>query len=135
MLRKVKLLLLPVIMLALVDLLFRPLQGESFGRGMDLVLEWVVTSALVWMLTLFPLAASLKESGFTAHGSHLESILNGTWTTSSELIGELGAAVIAIRKECKPLSVNQKALAKQCLREVLKAWPGFGLFSWFPFGR
>lgn len=79
------------------------------------------------------LAASLRESGFTSHGRHLESILNGTWTTSSELIGELGVAVLAIRKECKPLSTNQKALVKQCLREVRKAWPGFGLFSWIPF--
>jgi len=81
------------------------------------------------------LAASLRESGFTAQGKHLESILNGTWTTSTELIGELGVAVLAIRKECKPLSANQKALVKQCLREVRKAWPGFGLFSWFQFRR
>lgn len=79
------------------------------------------------------LAASLKESGFTAQGGRLESILNGVWTTSSELISELGAAVLDIRKECKPLSANQKALLKQCLREVRKAWPGFGLFDWFPF--
>ena len=79
------------------------------------------------------LAASLSESGFAAHGRGLESILNGTWTTSSELISELGVAVLAIRKECKPLSANQKALVKQCLREVRKAWPGFGWFSWFPF--
>lgn len=81
------------------------------------------------------LAASLRESGFTAQGKHLEIILNGTWTTSSELISELGVAVLAIRKECNPLSVHQKALVKQCLREVRKAWPGFGLFSWFPFRR
>ena len=79
------------------------------------------------------LAASLGESGFTAQGSYLESILDGTWTTSSELMGELGVAVLTIRKECKPLSANQKALVKQCLREVRKAWPGFGLFSWLPF--
>lgn len=81
----------------------------------------------------YVLAASLKESGFAAQGRHLENILNGTWTTSSELISELGVAVLSIRKECKPLSANQKALVKQCLREVRKAWPGFGWFSWFPF--
>lgn len=79
------------------------------------------------------LAASLNESGFTGHGKNLENILNGVWTTSSELISELGAAVVVIRKECKPLNASQKALVKQCLREVRKAWPGFGLFSWFPF--
>ena len=81
------------------------------------------------------LASVLRESGFTAHSRRVESILNGTWTTSSELIAELGQAVVAVRKECKPLSPVQKALLKECLREVRKAWPGFGLLSWLPFGR
>lgn len=76
------------------------------------------------------LASALRESGFAAHGSRLESILNGTWTTSSELIAELGQAVVAVRKECIPLSPVQKTLLKECLREVRKAWPGFGLLSW-----
>lgn len=78
------------------------------------------------------LAASLRESGLTAHSSRLEGVLNGTWTTSSELVGELGLAVVVIRKECRPLSAGQKALIKQCLREVRKAWPAFGWFSWLP---
>lgn len=79
------------------------------------------------------LATSLKESGFSAHGSRLDDVLNGTWTTSSELICELGLVVVAVRKECRPLSATQKALIRQCLREVRKAWPGFGWFSWLPF--
>jgi len=81
------------------------------------------------------LASTLKESGFTTHSDRLENILNGTWTTSSELIAELGQAVVAVRKECKPLSPAQKALVRECLRQVRKVWPGFGLFSWFPFIR
>ena len=81
------------------------------------------------------LASALKEGGFTAQSQRLESVLNGTWTTSSELIGELGQVVVAVRKECKPLNPAQKALVKQCLREVRKAWPGFGFFSWLPFIR
>ena len=81
------------------------------------------------------LAASLRESGFTAQAVQLENVLNGVWTTSTELIGELGVAVLAVRKECRPLNAEQKALVKQCLREVRKAWPGFGMFSWFPFFR
>ena len=80
-------------------------------------------------------ASTLKASGFTTQSDRLESILNGTWTTSSELIAELGQAVVAVRKECKPLSRAQKALVRECLRQVRKAWPGFGLFSWFPFIR
>lgn len=81
------------------------------------------------------LAMSLKQSGFTAKGEDLESILNGAWTTSSELINELGVEILAIRKQCSPLNANQKALVKQCLREVRKAWPGFGALSWLPFFR
>jgi hypothetical protein len=83
----------------------------------------------------YALASALKESGFTTHSRRLESILNGTWTTSSELIAELGQAVVAVRKECKPLSPVQKTLLKECLRQVRKVWPGFGLFSWLPFSR
>ena len=76
------------------------------------------------------LAAALREGGFTTHGSRLETILNGTWTTSSELVAELGVAVMAIRKECEPLTSGQKALVKECLRQVRRVWPGFGLFGW-----
>jgi len=79
------------------------------------------------------LAAALKLSGFTDHSTRLENVLGGTWTTSSELIGELGVVVIAIRKECRPLTSDQKALVKECMKQVRKAWPGFGLFSWLPF--
>lgn len=79
------------------------------------------------------LAEALKEGGFTNHSRQLENILNGTWTTSSERIAQLGQAVLAVRKECKPLSPDQKTLVKECLREVRKAWPGFGLLSWLPF--
>lgn len=79
------------------------------------------------------LAAALHEGGFTAHSARLSDVLNGTWTTSSELLSELGVVVVAIRRECRPLAREQKALVKECLREVRKAWPGFGRFSWLPF--
>ncbi len=72
------------------------------------------------------LAASMKEGGFAAHASRLEDTLNGTWTTSSELIAELGAVVLQIRAECSPLTQEQKRLIKDCLRRVHRAWPGFG---------
>lgn len=83
----------------------------------------------------YALASALRESGFAAHSRHLESILSGTWTTSSELVAELGQAVVAVRNECKTLSPSQKILLKECLRQVRKVWPGFGLFSWLSFGR
>lgn len=77
------------------------------------------------------LASDLKKTGHTVHGARLESTLNGVWTTSTELTGELGQVVIAIRRECHPLTGNQKALIKECLKQVRKAWPGFGIFSFF----
>lgn len=76
------------------------------------------------------LASALKEGGFTAHGDRLENILGGTWTTSSELVSELGQAVVTIRRECKPLNPSQKALLGECLRQVRIVWPGFGWSSW-----
>ncbi len=81
------------------------------------------------------LASALKSGGFTTHGRHLERILDGVWTTSSELIGELGLVVATIHKECKPLSPSQKALLKECRRQVGIPWPGFGWFSWLPFRK
>lgn len=78
------------------------------------------------------LASSLKKVGLLEHSHRLESVLNGTWTTSSELIAELGAVVLKIRKEC-PLTQDQKRLVSQCLRQVRKAWPGFGMFAWLRF--
>lgn len=83
----------------------------------------------------YELIASLKASGFASHATRLEEVLDGTWTTSTELIGELGAAVCAIRADCDPLTPTQKQLIRACLREVRKALPGFGWFSWFPFHR
>lgn len=81
------------------------------------------------------LASALRNGGFAAHSARLEDILNGTWTTSSELIGELGAAVVTIRKECKPLDPAQEALLKECLRQVRSVWPGYGWFGWLPFRK
>ena len=78
------------------------------------------------------LVADLKKGGFAAHGARLESVLNGVWTTSSELMSELGVVVVAIRKECRPLTSGQKAVVKECMKQVRKVWPGFGAFSFFP---
>ena len=83
----------------------------------------------------YALASALKEGGFTTHGGRLEDILNGTSPTSSELIGELGQAVVVVRKECKPLSRAQRVLLEECLRQVRKVWPGFGLLRSLPFSR
>lgn len=81
------------------------------------------------------LASVLREGGFATHGDRLENILDGVWTTSTELIAELGQAVVTVQKECKPPSPAQKVLVKECLQEVRKALPGFAYFRWLPFFR
>ena len=78
------------------------------------------------------LAASLKEGGFSSHAARLEAVLNGVYTTSTELIGDLGAVVLDVRRQCEPLNAEQKELVRRCLREVRKAWPGFGMFDGLP---
>jgi hypothetical protein len=83
----------------------------------------------------YALAAALKASGFAAHGARLEEALNGTWTTSSELMGELGAVLVSIRRDCQPLDVASKRLLQKCQRHVIMVWPGFGWFRWIPFIR
>jgi len=77
------------------------------------------------------LVGELRNSGFIAHSTRLQEVLDGVWTTSTELWGELGSVVLAIRKECRPMTSGQKKLIRECLKEVRKAWPGFGLFSFF----
>lgn len=79
------------------------------------------------------LVAALRSGGYCSHADRLDDVLNGVWTTSTEMIGELGVVVLAVRKECKPLTPAQRALLKTCAREVGKAWPGFGWFYWWPF--
>jgi hypothetical protein len=37
--------------------------------------------------------------------------------------------VLAIRRECFPLTQDQKRLVKDCLRQVRRVWPGFGLLQ------
>lgn len=77
------------------------------------------------------LASSLQASGFTTHARRLQDTLDGTWTTSSELMSELGGVVLDIRKECSPLTPDQRRLIKDCLRQVRGVWPGFGLLPGF----
>jgi hypothetical protein len=108
---------------------------EAAAVGTDGVRPRRAATETISSEPFYALAASLEASGFATHSRRLESVLHGTWTTSSELIAELGQAVLAVRKECRPLGTEQKALLKECLRQVRKAWPGFGLFAWLSFIR
>jgi hypothetical protein len=73
------------------------------------------------------LVAALRAHGFGAHADRLQGVLDGTWTTSSEMISALGTVVLDIRRECAPLPPAVMRLVRASLREVRGAWPGFGL--------
>ncbi|MDT8991930.1 hypothetical protein RQP54_13750 [Curvibacter sp. APW13] len=78
------------------------------------------------------LAHRLKAVGFPEQAAQLDAVLQGVWTTSSELLGELGRVLLLIRRECRPRDAETKALLKICANEVRKAWPGFGWCYWWP---
>ncbi|KEF40923.1 MAG: hypothetical protein ER33_14335 [Cyanobium sp. CACIAM 14] len=78
------------------------------------------------------LVGSLRGSGRHEHAERLEQALGCPCTTSSELIDQLGAVVVATRLTCRPLTQEQKALIRRCLKEVRKAFPGYGWVALLP---
>lgn len=79
----------------------------------------------------FRLRDSLLAGSHAAHGRRLGDAMAMVCTTSSELIAEMGAAVLDVRRECRGLTREQRRLVRACMTEVRKAWPGFGWTSWY----
>jgi hypothetical protein len=64
----------------------------------------------------------LDASGFAAAASHLASVQGTAFTSGSEWLGELGAAVNAIRNDGKlPLEIREKLEVIRA--EVRRVWP------------
>ncbi|TLM65957.1 MAG: hypothetical protein FDZ69_07855 [Deltaproteobacteria bacterium] len=59
--KNVKYLLLPLVAVSLLKLIFTPPTGESWGRGLNLVVELFLTWGAVWLVTLFPLTEILRH--------------------------------------------------------------------------
>ena len=68
------------------------------------------------------LIVKLRESGFVGHADALSELKGSAWTTSSEMIGELGRAVLRLRKQPK-LPAEVSRLVGRCMSEVRKVWP------------
>lgn len=74
---------------------------------------------------------ALRGGPHAPYACRLDAAMAMPCTTSSELVAEMGAAVLTIRRACRGLTPEQKRLVRACLAEVRKAWPGFGWTSWY----
>jgi hypothetical protein len=73
------------------------------------------------------LIAGLKAEGYQAEAQRLHSILHEVaWTTSSELVGELGLEIVAIQRTSGAYSVNLSRRLDDCMEVVKRVWPAIG---------
>ena len=72
------------------------------------------------------LIAKLRESGLGGHADVLSELKGQAWTTSSEMIAELGHAVLRLRKQPE-LPAEIARLIGRCMSEVRKVWPNITL--------
>ena len=60
----------------------------------------------------------LRSHGFTAEADRLKEILEGVWTTSNELYGELFVALTRIRRERRDLPVDVAAEIRRLMKSI-----------------
>jgi hypothetical protein len=60
----------------------------------------------------------LKGHGFTAEADRLQEILEGVWTTSNELYGELFVALKIIRRERPDLPSDISAEIRRLMKSI-----------------
>src|SRR5262249_45660615 len=73
------------------------------------------------------LIAGLKAEGHLAEAQRLHTILHETaWTTSSELLGELGREIVAIQQTGPACGKGLCKELKGSMRVIRRAWPTLG---------
>jgi len=60
----------------------------------------------------------LRSHGFTAEVDRLQEILEGVWTTSNELYGELFVALTRIQRERGDLPVDVAAEIRRLIKSI-----------------
>jgi hypothetical protein len=60
----------------------------------------------------------LRSHRFTAEADRLKEILEGVWTTSNELYGELFAALKIIHRECRNLPGEIDAEIRRLMKSI-----------------
>ena len=69
------------------------------------------------------LIAALGAHGFSADAQSLAEITSIAWTTSSEMIGELGQAVLSVQRKLNAAPPDIEQALRRCMTEVRKVWP------------
>jgi hypothetical protein len=64
------------------------------------------------------LREKLRSRGFTAEADRLKEILEGVWTTSNELYGELFVALKIIRKERSDVPSDIAAEIRRLIKNI-----------------
>ena len=60
----------------------------------------------------------LRSHGFTAEADRLKEILEGVWTTSNELYGELFVALTRMQRERRDLPVDVAAEIRRLIKSI-----------------
>jgi hypothetical protein len=71
------------------------------------------------------LIAQLRARGLNAAADSISGIRTSAWSSSSEMIGELGLAVLRLQSE-QVFPSELTPLADRCMNEVRKVWPEMG---------
>ena len=70
------------------------------------------------------LIQELRREHFDEVAGKVDSILNRVaWTTSSELVGKLGAAIRDFERTQPVVSPSLRSALEQCARIVVRVWP------------
>lgn len=70
------------------------------------------------------LAKRLKTEGYEAAAANLDELLHGIcWTSSSEMIGELGLALVEFQRDDPRMSPMLRRLLDRCMETVRRVWP------------
>lgn len=79
------------------------------------------------------LSSMLHAEGHDQLGQRLHMLVHEVaWTTSSELMGELGVEILTFRRTAKDLSPDLQKLLCRCMDVVKQVWPDIEKVSRMP---
>ncbi len=83
-------------------------------------------STLVKHISFYPfeeLVGKLREHNLNEPADYFAELMQSPCTTSSELVGELGLAIIRFQHEHSAIPYDVQYILDQCLKEVRIVWP------------
>jgi hypothetical protein len=78
---------------------------------------------LVSLVPFDELVTALRAHRLSAEAESVASLRSLAWTTSSEMIGELGLAVLVIERSHNTVPADIREALGDCMKEVRKVWP------------